>query len=101
VSSGALICGPARLSEISRRRKEIPYRSDQMVTSKISSKAQTTLPRSVRTALRLGPGDVVAYHVEGDRAILTKSGPSFVVEDPFATFSEWASEADRKGYANL
>lgn len=71
-----------------------------MITSKLTSKAQTTIPRPVRDALRLGPGDELSYTIEGDRVVLTKSTRT-PADDPFATFSEWSSEADRQGYANL
>jgi antitoxin PrlF len=71
-----------------------------MITSKLTSKAQTTIPAPVRTALRLTPGDELIYSVEGDRVILTK-GDRGAVDDPFATFDEWSSEADRRAYGNL
>lgn len=70
-----------------------------MITSRLSSKAQTTLPQSVRAALRLKEGDVIAYHIEDGRVVITKA--PVVADDPFATFDEWASEADRKAYADL
>ena len=71
-----------------------------MITSKLTSKAQTTIPLPVRNALRLGAGDELAYRIEGEHVILTKAdrGP---VDDPFATFGEWSSEADRLAYADL
>ena len=71
-----------------------------MIVSKITSKAQTTIPMAVRTALRLREGDHVGYAIEQGRVILTRvtSGPE---DDPFATFSEWASEADTKAYAGF
>ena len=71
-----------------------------MITSKLTSKAQTTIPLLVRNALRLGAGDELAYRIEGEQVILTKAdrGP---VDDPFATFDEWSSEADRLAYADL
>ena len=71
-----------------------------MITSKLTSKAQTTIPLPVRNALRLGPGDQLAYTIEGERVILTKS-TKLPTDDPFAAFSEWSSEADREGYAEL
>lgn len=71
-----------------------------MITSKLTSKAQTTIPQSVRTALHLKEGDEIAYHIEGNRAILTRAATD-VIEDPFSTFSEWHSDADRQAYANL
>ena len=71
-----------------------------MIKSKLTSKAQTTIPQPVREALRLRVGDEIAYQIEGERVILTRA-PSGSVDDPFATFSEWDGEADRKGYADL
>lgn len=71
-----------------------------MITSKLTSKAQTTIPLPVRNALRLGPGDELAYAIERERVILTKAAKA-PADDPFATFSEWSSEADREGYADL
>ena len=71
-----------------------------MITSKLTSKAQTTIPLPVRSALRLAPGDELAYTIEGSRVILSKA-VQVAADDPFATFSEWHSEADRVGYADL
>jgi antitoxin PrlF len=71
-----------------------------MITSKLTSKAQTTIPQAVRNALRLREGDELSYVIENGRVILTKASAE-AVEDPFATFGEWDSEADRKAYANL
>lgn len=71
-----------------------------MITSKLTSKAQTTIPQAVRTALGLKAGDEIAYRIEEGRAVLTKATPH-VTEDPFVTFVEWDSAADRKAYAGL
>jgi antitoxin PrlF len=71
-----------------------------MIKSKLTAKAQTTIPQPVRAALRLGVGDEIVYQIEGERVILTKA-PPVPIDDPFATFSEWDSEADRAGYAEL
>jgi antitoxin PrlF len=72
-----------------------------MITSRITSKAQTTIPQPVRVALGLREGDDVAYQIDGDRVVLTKFPSSHAVEDPFATFSEWGSDADESGYADI
>jgi len=72
-----------------------------MITSKITSKAQTTIPQPVRIALGLKEGDEVAYQIDGDRVVLTRAKPPGFAEDLFATFEEWNSEADREGYAEL
>ena len=71
-----------------------------MITSKLSSKAQTTIPLPVRNALRLSEGDELLYLIEGDRVVLTKM-ERVAVDDPFATFSEWSSEADARAYGDL
>jgi antitoxin PrlF len=71
-----------------------------MITSKLTSKAQTTIPLPVRSALRLTVGDELAYTIDGDRVVLTKA-KEIPADDPFATFGEWSSEADRTGYADL
>jgi len=72
-----------------------------MITSKMTSKAQTTIPQAVRMALNLKPGDEIAYKIEDGRVILMRTETSVQGDDPFATFSEWDSEADRNAYANL
>ncbi|MGH7212339.1 MAG: AbrB/MazE/SpoVT family DNA-binding domain-containing protein [Acetobacteraceae bacterium] len=71
-----------------------------MITSKLTSKAQTTIPQPVRAALRLRTGDELAYVIEANRVILMRRSPGSG-DDPFKTFSEWESEADRKAYAAL
>ncbi len=72
-----------------------------MITSKLTSKAQTTIPQAVRTALGLKAGDKLAYLIENGRAVLTRvdGGPS--ADDPFAVFSEWSSAADSEAYDKL
>jgi antitoxin PrlF len=71
-----------------------------MITSKLTSKAQTTIPQPVRAALRVREGDELVYTIEGDRVILTKATQT-VRDDPFATFDEWASENDQRAYGKL
>lgn len=71
-----------------------------MITSKLRGKAQTTIPQPVRAALQLKEGDELAYEIDGNRVILTKAD-TVPPNDPFATFSEWESEAGRRAYAKL
>ena len=71
-----------------------------MITSRISSKSQTTVPQAVRNALGLREGDELVYDIRAGRVTLTKARTT-AQDDPFATFLEWDSEADRQAYANL
>jgi antitoxin PrlF len=71
-----------------------------VITSKLTNKARTTIPAPVRTALRLREGAEIDYRIEGDRVILTKAARKHI-DDPFAAFDEWASDADQEAYANL
>lgn len=71
-----------------------------MITSRLTSKAQTTIPQAVRAALDLSPGDEIAYVIEDGRVSLLKAATGHA-DDPFATFTEWDSEADRRNYAGL
>lgn len=71
----------------------------RMITSKRTSEAQTMIPQPVHNALRLAAGDDLAYVIEEGR-VMTRAGP-VAADDPFATFSEWDSEADRRAYTHL
>ncbi len=72
-----------------------------MITSKLTSKAQTTIPQAVRAALHLRPGDEIAYAIEADRVVLTRAAPFESAEDPFHSFAEWDTAADTEAYATL
>ncbi len=75
-----------------------------MIIGRITAKSQTTVPSAVRRALGVGPGDVIGYEIDGDRvtmkrAVIKPPADPFIAN--FSTFTEWDSEADRVGYANL
>ena len=72
-----------------------------MITSRLTSKAQTTIPRAVRAALRLQEGDAIAYAIEGGRVVISKAALAPGEDDPFRAFGEWDSEADRLAYERL
>jgi antitoxin PrlF len=87
--------------------KEFPYilHRDDVIRQvdnyeQADQQSANDVPAPVRTALRLKAGDELVYSIEGERVILTK-GDRRPVEDPFATFDEWSSEADRQAYADL
>ncbi|EPB8478531.1 AbrB/MazE/SpoVT family DNA-binding domain-containing protein [Escherichia coli] len=72
-----------------------------MPRSRIDRKGRTTIPMQVRNALNLKPGDELAYQIEGGRVVLTRVKGMQVMDDPFATFGEWDSEADHRAYSGL
>jgi len=75
-----------------------------MIQSRITSKAQTTVPRAVRDALGIGPGDSVIWEVQGGRATLrrlTLVDPRDPFVNNFSTFTEWADELDEKAFRDL
>ena len=71
----------------------------KIVHSKLTSKSQTVLPRAIRQKLGVGPGDTLAY-IETDHGILIEKA-RIIEDDPFTTFTEWATEADDKAFADL
>ncbi|OFX13960.1 MAG: transcriptional regulator [Alphaproteobacteria bacterium RIFOXYD12_FULL_60_8] len=71
-----------------------------MITSKLTSKAQTTIPQPVRAALKLKAGDELSYVIENGRVFLSLVKHE-TRDNPFAKFDEWDSEADRQAYAKL
>jgi antitoxin PrlF len=66
-----------------------------MITSKLTTKAQTTIPQAVRAALGLREGDEITYSIEEGRVVLTRATAE-PADDPFHTFTDWNSEADRR-----
>ena len=43
-----------------------------MIVSKLTSKAQTTIPQPIRAALWLQPGDELSYEIVDGRVMLAK-----------------------------
>ncbi|MEJ1969601.1 MAG: AbrB/MazE/SpoVT family DNA-binding domain-containing protein [Rhizomicrobium sp.] len=68
--------------------------------SRLTSKAQTVIPKAVREKLGLKPGDLLRYVVEKDRIVIEKVRGD-AEDDPFAAFTEWSSEADEHAYESL
>ena len=71
------------------------------MTSRLGVKSQTVVPKDVRAALGVGPGDQIGYAIQNGRVTLTAIKRRLAQDDPFACFDEWASEADTEGYASL
>jgi AbrB family looped-hinge helix DNA binding protein len=71
--------------------------------AKVTSKAQTTLPKEVRDALGVKPGDSIVYRV-------TPSGVSLAKAEPInrdylrgleTTLSEWSTAEDAAAFDDL
>lgn len=69
------------------------------ITSKLTTKSQTVIPAAIREKLGIGPGDWVRYVETSEGIVIEKA--HIVQDDPFATFTEWATEADDQAYADL
>ena len=67
-----------------------------MIIGRITAKAQTTIPRAVRLALGIGPGDEIGYEIDGDKVVLTrvKLDEKDMFVNNFSTFTEWSDEYD-------
>jgi len=70
------------------------------VTSRLSSRSQTVIPKPIRERLGIGPGDLIAFE-EREGEIVIRPVHERARNDPFATFGEWSSEADEEAYAGL
>ena len=72
-----------------------------MIISKLSSRAQTTIPEPVGTAVRLREGDESADVIEPYRVVLTRSRLNTLTDEPFEAFSEWNSLVDTHAFVGL
>ena len=66
---------------------------------RLGAKARVTLPKDVRDALGIEPGDSLVFSINGSNVTLARERREG--DAPLACFSEWATDADRKGYADL
>ena len=69
-----------------------------VATSKLTSKAQTVVPRAIRERLGLRPGDTVRYRITKTGVLIDKRPDA---DDPFAEFAEWAGVEDEKAFKDL
>jgi antitoxin PrlF len=74
------------------------------IFSKITTKSQTTVPKQVRAALGVKPGDLLVYRIaRGGKVTLAKGEPldRAYLKAVESTMSEWASAADKAAYDDL
>lgn len=72
-------------------------------SSRLTAKAQTTIPKQVRKALGLSTGDLVVYDIADGQVVLSKAKPSDAawLKGLQSTLDEWASPEDAAAYDNL
>ena len=74
-----------------------------MLLSRLSSKGQVTIPKEIRDAVRLKPGDMVAYEVRNGIVTIKRvealdtAFHSAVSE----TLAEWATPEDDQAFRDL
>jgi antitoxin PrlF len=71
-----------------------------MIRSKLTAKAQTTIPQAVRYHLGLEEGDRLGFILADGHARLVKITPKPAGAPP-SLLAEWESQADERAYDNL
>lgn len=77
---------------------------DEIISSKITSKGQTTIPVNIRQALHLNAGDEILFHLEGEQVVIRKAQPLDIeylkaIQSSFV--SEWESQEDCEAFDGL
>jgi bifunctional DNA-binding transcriptional regulator/antitoxin component of YhaV-PrlF toxin-antitoxin module len=75
-----------------------------LAIAKITAKGQTTIPQDVRAALKIVPGDLIAWEVCADGTATVRRVQPIDIEYLRAiegTLSEWAGPADEEAYRGL
>ena len=72
---------------------------------KLTSKGQTTVPREIREALGVGPGDLIAWEVAGDGGARVRAVKPLDLEYLRALEGtlreEWGGAADEEAYRDF
>lgn len=72
--------------------------------AKVTAKGQTTIPQDVRNALKVAPGDLIAWEVGPDGKATVRRVQAIDLEYLHAvegTLGEWAGAADEEAYRGL
>ena len=74
-----------------------------MLTSRLSSKGQLTVPKKIREIIRISPGDVVAYEVEEGKVSLKRIEPFDAAFHAALskTLDEWMTPEDEQAFRDL
>ena len=73
------------------------------LSAKVTSKGQTTIPKEVREALGLKPGDLILWEVAEGNALVRRVEPMDLayLKALEETLTEWASPEDEEAYRGL
>ncbi len=72
--------------------------------AKVTAKGQTTIPREIREALRVEPGNLILWEAGDDGSATVRRIEPFDLDYLRAvegTLGEWAGEADETAYREL
>ena len=75
-----------------------------MIFSKITSKYQATIPKKIRSVLKVKAGDRIIFEIQHDGSvIIRKTAPldREYLRSLESTLSEWESENDETAYRDL
>lgn len=77
---------------------------ETLITSKLTTKSQATIPEKIRRILNLKPGDSVAFEMIENNKVAIRKATSIDLEFAQAlegTLSEWNSKNDEEAYCDL
>jgi len=94
---------------LERRRAELseaftrPRNEEAMKSSKVRSRGETTIPKSIREAAGIYAGDTLAFETDGEQVVIRKvlQGPDEHAPEVSGTMSEWASAEDEEAWRDL
>ncbi len=74
-----------------------------MLTSRLSSKGQLTVPKKIREIIRVSPGDVVVYEVVEGKVSLKRIEPFDTAFHAALskTMDEWMTPEDEQAFRDL
>ena len=74
-----------------------------MELSKITTRGQTTIPKSIREAANLNVGDVIAFEIEDDHLVVHKvtPGQDNYLKGLSEVLDEWSSPEDEEAWRDL